>query len=94
MELHSPLRRFVSAYPELLFVVAAAIIGLGVQRPLAWLTVHQGLNVLLAALVFATAITIEPAAVRRVTHSSRQLVAVLSPGSRSCPRWPGPHLVS
>jgi predicted Na+-dependent transporter len=80
MPVPAALRRFASAYPELLLVVAAAVIGLVVQRPLAWLTSHQGINVLLAVLVFCTAITIEPAALRRVTQSWPRLVAVLVAG--------------
>ena len=96
MESHSPLRRFVSAYPELLLVVAAAIIGLGAQTPLAWLTAHQGINVLLAVLVFATAVTIEPAALQRVTQSWRRLVAVLVAGVTVLPAlaWAASRLVA
>ena len=95
MTMPAPLRRFVSAYPELLLVVAAAIIGLGVQTPLAWLTARQGVNVLLAVLVFATAITIEPASLRRVTASWRRLVAVLVAGVTLLPAlsWTASRLV-
>jgi small basic protein len=60
------LRRFAGTYPELIAVLIAALIGLSVQAPLAWLSDHQGINVLLAILVFATALTIEPAALRRL----------------------------
>ena len=48
------LRPLVSSYPELLCVVVAAIVGLTVQSPLAWSASHQGINVLLAVLVFAS----------------------------------------
>ena len=41
-------------------MLAAAIVGLTVQRPLAWLADHQGINVLLAILVFATAVHDRP----------------------------------
>jgi predicted Na+-dependent transporter len=74
------LRRLVSGYPELLMVIAAAVIGLEVQSPLAWLTSHQGINVLLAVLVFATAVTIEPDALRCVTETWRPLLAAVVAG--------------
>ena len=61
------------SYPELIAVLAAAILGLTVQRPLAWLAGHQGINVLLAILVFATAVTIDPAALRRLASAWRSL---------------------
>ena len=53
-------RMLIAGYPELVAVLAAAILGLSARRPLAWLAGHQGINVLLAVLVFATAVTIEP----------------------------------
>ena len=56
----SRIRAIAVGYPELIAVLAAAIVGLTVQRPLAWLAGHQGINVLLAILVFATAVTIDP----------------------------------
>ncbi len=77
------LRRLVSGYPELLAVLAvlvAAIIGLCVQSPLAWLASRQGINVLLAVLVFATAVTIEPAALRRLGETWRPLLMTLVAG--------------
>ena len=94
--MRAALRRFYSAYPELLLVVVAAIIGLGVQRPLAWLASHQGINVLLAILVFATALTIEPAALRRMTQSWRRLLAVLVAGITVLPAlaWAASRLVA
>ena len=52
-------RSIVASYPELVAVLAAAILGLSVQRPLAWLADHQGINVLLAILV-------------RISHSARR----------------------
>jgi predicted Na+-dependent transporter len=81
----SRLRQVASAYPELLIVLVAAIIGLTVQRPLAWLTSHNGINALLVVLVFSTAITIEPAAVRRATASWRPLVVTLVVGATVLP---------
>jgi predicted Na+-dependent transporter len=70
-------RALLARYPELAAVLAAAVIGLSVQRPLAWLAARQGINVLLAVLVFATAVTIDPAALRRAAGAWRPLLAVL-----------------
>lgn len=61
-------------------MLAAAILGLSLQAPLGWLAARQGINVLLAVLVFATAVTIEPAALRRVARTWRPLLAVLAAG--------------
>jgi predicted Na+-dependent transporter len=47
-------------------VLVAVAIGLSVQRPLAWTARHQGINILLALLVFATGITIGPGQLRKV----------------------------
>ena len=69
-----------SAYPELIAVLVAAALGLSVQPPLAWLASHQGINILLAVLVFATAVTIEPAALRRLATTWRPLLAALTAG--------------
>lgn len=73
-------RNLLAGYPELAAVLAAAVLGLSVQRPLAWLTARQGINVLLAVLVFATAVTIEPAALRRLAAAWRPLLAALAVG--------------
>jgi predicted Na+-dependent transporter len=78
--LPSRIRAIAAGYPELIAVVAAAVLGLTVQRPLAWLAAHQGINVLLAILVFATAITIDPAALRRLVSAWRSLVVALVVG--------------
>ena len=78
--LPSRIRAITAAYPELIAVIAAAIVGLTVQRPLAWLAGHQGINVLLAILVFATAVTIDPAALRRLVSAWRSLVVALVVG--------------
>src|ERR1700728_1725971 len=79
---HSPsrIRAITAAYPELIAVIAAAIVGLTVQRPLAWLADHQGINVLLAILVFATAVTIDPAALRRLLGAWRPLLIAIIVG--------------
>ncbi len=78
--LRSPVRTLVAGYPELAAVLAAAALGLSLQRPLAWLAARQGINVLLAVLVFATAVTIEPAALRRLATAWRSLLAALVTG--------------
>ena len=92
----SRLRTALFGYRELLAVLVAAIIGLSVQRPLVWLTSHQGINVGLAILVFATALTIEPAALRRVRMSWRRLLAVLVVGITVLPflSWAASRLVA
>ena len=61
-------------------MLAAAVLGLSVQPPLAWLAGHQGINILLAILVFATALTIDPAALHRLTRTWPSLLAVLAAG--------------
>jgi predicted Na+-dependent transporter len=76
----SRVRVLLARYPELAAVLAAAIIGLTVQRPLAWLAARQGINVLLAVLVFATAVTIEPAALRRAASAWQRLLVALAIG--------------
>ncbi len=76
----SRIRAVAAGYPELIAVLAAAIVGLTIQRPLAWLAGHQGINVLLAILVFATAVTIDPAALRRLLGAWRSLLIALIVG--------------
>ena len=73
-------RAAVGAYPELAAVLAAAVVGLAVQRPLAWLAARQGINVLLVILVFATAVTIDPRALRRLAAAWRQVLAAVLVG--------------
>ncbi len=78
--LSARVRMVLARYPELIAVLIAAILGLSVQRPLGWLAARQGINVLLAVLVFATAVTIEPAALRRLAAAWRMLLAALVAG--------------
>jgi BASS family bile acid:Na+ symporter len=77
-------------------VLGAAAVGLGVQSRLAWLTSHQGINVALAILVFATAVTIDPAALRRVREAWRRLVVVVVAGVTVLPTlaWAVSRLVA
>jgi predicted Na+-dependent transporter len=76
----SRLRSLAGAYPELTMVLVAAALGLVIQPPLAWLAGHEGISVLLAMLVFATALTIDPAALKRVVVAWRSLAAALLAG--------------
>jgi len=89
-------KKALAAYPELAAVVAAAIIGLSFQRPLAWLAARQGINVLLAILVFATAVTIDPAALRRAGAAWRYLLAAVAVGITVLPAlsWAAARLVA
>jgi predicted Na+-dependent transporter len=89
------LRALLARYPELAAVLAAAVIGLTVQRPLAWLAARQGINVLLAVLVFATAVTIEPAALRRAAAAWRPVLAALAVGVTVLPAlaWAAARMV-
>jgi len=79
------LRQLLTDYPELAIVLVAAAIGLTVQAPLAWLTSHDGIDTLLVVLVFSTAVTIEPAALRRAAASWRPLVVTLVVGATVLP---------
>jgi predicted Na+-dependent transporter len=88
-------RKFLAAYPELVAVFIAAVIGLSVQPPLAWLAEHDGINILLAILVFATAVTIDPAELRRLGSAWPRLLAALGAGVTVLPAlsWVAAHLV-
>ena len=88
-------RDVLGAYPELAAVLAAAVIGLAVQRPLAWLAAHQGINALLVILVFATAVTIDPRALRRLAAAWRHVLAAVLTGITVLPAlsWAVAHLV-
>ena len=79
------LRQILTRYPELIAVLAAAILGLSAQPPLGWLAEHRGISILLAVLVFATALTIEPAALRRLTAVWKPLLAALAAGITALP---------
>jgi predicted Na+-dependent transporter len=95
VRLAANLRALLARYPELAAVLAAAVIGLSVQRPLAWLAARQGINVLLAVLVFATAVTIEPAALRRAASAWQRLLVALAIGATVLPAlsWAVAHMV-
>jgi len=88
--------RLVARYPELAAVLVAAALGLSVQAPLDWVAVHDGIDALFAILVFATSITVEPAALRRLPRSWRPIVAALASGIIALPAlsWAASHLVA
>jgi predicted Na+-dependent transporter len=88
-------RKQLSAYPELAAVLAAAVIGLCVRPPLAWLAGHDGISALLVVLVFATAVTIDPAALRRLARAWRPVLAAVLAGAAVLPAlsWAVAHLV-
>ena len=96
MLLPSRVQLLLTGYPELIAVLAAAVLGLSLQPPLAWLASHQGINILLAILVFATAVTIDPAALRRLTRIWPSLVAVLAAGITVLPTlaWAAGQIVA
>ena len=70
----------LAAYPELAAVLAAAVAGLCARRPFGWLTAHQGISALLVVLVLATAVTIDPLALRRLTRTWRHIAAAVLAG--------------
>ncbi len=78
-------RSLVTGYPELGLVLVAAALGLVIRPPLAWLAGHRGISVLLATLVFATALTIDPAALKRVAAAWRSLAVALLAGITALP---------
>ncbi len=86
--------RVIAAYPELAAVLAAVVVGLCVQRPLAWLTARQGINTLLVILVLATAVTIDPDALRRLTLAWRHVAVAVLAGVTVLPAlsWAAAHL--
>jgi predicted Na+-dependent transporter len=87
--------RLLAAYPELAAVLAAVIAGLCLRRPLGWLTAHQGINALLVVLVFATAVTIDPGALRRLARSWPRVAAAVLAGVTVLPAlsWAAAQLV-
>ncbi len=90
------LRSLLGVYPELVCVLVAAILGLSIQPPLAWLDTHHGIDVLLGILVFATALTIEPTALRRLGRIWRPLLAAVTVGILVLPAlsWLASRLVA
>jgi predicted Na+-dependent transporter len=89
------IRGALAAYPELAAVLAAAIIGLCLPRPLAWLATHNGINVLLVILVLATAVTIDAAALRRLASAWPRVLLAVTVGITVLPAlsWAAARLV-
>jgi len=89
------IRGALAAYPELAAVLAAAIIGLCLPRPLAWLATHDGINVLLVILVLATAVTIDAAALRRLASAWPRVLLAVTVGITVLPAlaWAAARLV-
>lgn len=79
------LRQALLGYRELAAVGLGATLGLTVQAPLAFLAGHEGINVLLALLVFATATTIELSALTRLGSTWRLLLLSLVVASAVLP---------
>ena len=96
MSTRSWVSRIIGTYPELLFVIVAAGMGLAVPRPIRWTDGHQGINVLLFILVFATAVTVSPESLRHVLSTWKQLLAALALGVTVLPAlsWLASRLVS
>jgi predicted Na+-dependent transporter len=72
--------RLLARYPELAAALAAAVIGLSVRGPLAWLAGHQGINIALVVLVAATAAGIDPDALRRLARAWRRVLVTVAAG--------------
>jgi predicted Na+-dependent transporter len=88
-------RSVLTNYRELAIVLLAAVLGLTVQGPLDWLVRHQGINILLALLVFATAIAIEPRSLGQLPSLWRPLLLALVVGVTLLPAlsWLAARLV-
>jgi predicted Na+-dependent transporter len=91
----SRIRRVLGAYREFSMVAVAAVLGLTVQSPFAWLVRHEGIDVFLVVLVFSTAVTIDPKSLRRLGASWRPLTLALLAGVTVLPAlsWLAAHLV-
>jgi predicted Na+-dependent transporter len=89
-------REVLGQYRELVVVAVAAVLGLTLQSALVRVVHHQGINVLLIVLVFATAISIEPRSLRRLPTAWRALSLALLVGASVLPTlsWLVSHLVA
>jgi predicted Na+-dependent transporter len=70
--------RASDSHVELVLVAGAAVLSQAVPEPARFLVDHQGLDVSLAVLVFATAIAVPPTAFRRLTTNAGRLVAAVA----------------
>jgi predicted Na+-dependent transporter len=89
------IRWIIHDYRELSAVVVAAAVGLTLQRPVLALVRHDGIDIFLIVLVYATAITIEPARLRALPAAWRPLLAALVVGASVLPAlsWAVAHLI-
>jgi predicted Na+-dependent transporter len=88
-------RRLVARYAEVLWVVAAAALGLLAPGPGRTLAVHDAVDIVLAVLVFATALTVPRHVGERLRHHGVRLLAVTVAGSAVvlAIAWAVSHLV-
>ncbi len=88
-------RSTLGSYPELVTVVLASVVGLTVQSPLRWLVDHRGIDVLLVALIFATAVTITVDDIGRAAGFRVRLAIALLAGTTVLPAmaWLAARLV-
>ena len=96
MGLMGVVRNLAGRYAELAVVAVAAVLGLTVQAPLVRVAGDTGIDVLLAVLVFATAVTIRPAALRHLPQGWRNMLAALVAGVTMLPilSWAVSRLVA
>ena len=90
------LRRLVSRYAELLWVLAAAALGLLAPEPGRALGRHDAVNVVLAVLVFSAALTVPDRVGERLSRNGLRLLAVtvLSSAAVVGIAWAASHLVT
>ncbi len=79
----------------LVLIAGAAVLSQAVPGPARFLVDHRALDVALAALVFATAVSVAPSAFRGVPANGRRLVAALIAGAVVLPAlsWAVSHIV-
>jgi len=80
---------------ELVLVAGAAVLSQAVPEPARFLVDHQGLDVSLAVLVFATAVAIPPSAFRGLSTNAGRLVAAVASAALVLPAlsWALSHIV-
>jgi predicted Na+-dependent transporter len=69
---HRASRHALGQYREVVIVLTAAAVGLTARGALSWLVNHEGINVLLAILVFATATAMDPRSLRELPQLWRR----------------------
>jgi len=83
------------AHIELVLIAGAAVLSQAVPDPARLLVDHRGLDATLAVLVFATAVTIPPSALRGLHASAGRLIVALATCALILPglSWAVAHLV-